>query len=136
MLTVGCDGKVMPVTKTAIRPVRIEGARDVLRQNLQNLMRVHPTLKSRKAIQGRTDVSERTIGYMLQQEGPSPTLSNLEAVAGAYKLEVWEILMPGLDVSKVATHLSPKEAALHKKIEQSMAELGITEYKLPKSRGQ
>jgi hypothetical protein len=127
----------MPATKTAQKPaVRTEGARDVLRQNLKSLMRAHPTLKSRKAIQTRTDVSERTIGNMLQVEGPSPTLGNLEAVAGAYKLEVWELLMPGLDVSKVATHLSPKEAALHRKIEQSMAQLGVTEYKVRKPRGQ
>lgn len=108
----------------------MEGAKGVLRHNLSRLMKAHPTLNSRKAIETRTDVSARTVGYMLQEEGPSPTLTNLEAVAGAFHLEVWELLSPELDISKVAVKVPPSELALHKRIEADMRKLGVKEYRL------
>lgn len=117
------------------QPVRVksEGARDVLRQNLAALMSAHPILRSRGAIERRTDVAARTVGYMLSGKG-NPTLGNIEAVAQAFHLEVWELLRPGLDVSKIAVEVSAKEAVLHRKIEESMKALGVTEYHLTRRR--
>lgn len=124
----------MPKTiEKQVKTFAKEGARDVLRQNLQEIMAIHPTLKSRKAIELRTGgaVSARSVGYMLQKEGGNPTLANIEAVAGIYHLEVWELLMPGLDTSKVVASVSAREKALHRRIEDSMNALGISEYKVP-----
>jgi len=67
---------------------------------------------------------------MLQPEAGNPTLGNLEAVAAAFHLEIWELLMPGLDVSQVQMKVSEKEAKLQRQIETAMAELGVTEYKV------
>ena len=93
-------------------------------------MAAHPVLNNRKAIKTASGVSERAVGYILQEDGGNPTLAHLEALAGAYHLEVWELLMPGLDVEKVVTKISPQEHQLHKTIEASMKKLGIKEYKL------
>lgn len=111
-----------------------DGAKEVLRHNLTALMSAHPILRDRKAIKTRTGVSERSIGYMLQPDAGNPTLANLEAVAGAFHLDVWELLMPGLDVKQIAMKVSDKEAKLQKQIETAMAELGVTEYKVKVKR--
>lgn len=111
-----------------------DGAGSVLAHNLKALMAAHPVLRDRKAIKTRTGVSERTVGYMLQPEDGNPTLSNMEAVAGAFHLEVWELLMPGLDVAKITMKVSDRETKLTKTIEAAMADLGITEYKVKVKR--
>ncbi len=107
-----------------------DGAREILNSNLRALMAAHPILKDRKAIKARTGVSPRTIGYMLQPEVGNPTLANLEAVATAFHLDVWELLMPGLDISNVQMKAPEREIKLQKQIEAAMAKLGVTEYKV------
>lgn len=118
-------------SKTPRRATK-DGAKEVLRQNLQQIMAVHPILNNRKAVSLRTggEVSARAVGYMLQEDGGNPTLAHLEAVAGIYHLEVWELLMPGLDTSKVVGSVTVRERALHKRIEDSMKALGISEYRV------
>jgi len=106
-----------------------DGAKAVLKQNLRALMEAHPVLANRKALAARTGVSARTVGGILK-DGGNPNLANLEALALAYKLEVWELLMPGLDVSKIAIKVSPEEAKLHKTIEDAMRKLGVTQFQL------
>lgn len=109
---------------------KAEGAREILNHNLRGLMAAHPILRDRKALKARTGVSPRTIGYMLQPTQGNPTLANLEAVAGAFHLEVWELLMPGLDMANVQMKVPEREVKLQKQIEKAMAELGVTEYKV------
>lgn len=41
-------------------------------------------------------VSQRTISNMRDPEGPSPVVENVEAVAAAFGLEGWHLIMPSL----------------------------------------
>lgn len=115
-------------TKTAEKAIE-EKVTDLLAHNLAALMGAHPLYFTRPALARKTGVSARTLTAILGGKA-NPTLKYLESIADAFRLEVWELLMPGLDVSKVATKVSPEERILHRRIQQSMNALGVKEYKI------
>lgn len=125
------------MTKLLVVPVRQktakEGALSILKQNLIALYSLHPKIKgSRQLLHEKTGVSDGSLGQMLGGRG-NPTLKSLEAVATFFHLEVWELLMPGLDAKgTVGKGISDSEARMILKIEENMRALGITEHKLPR----
>lgn len=75
-------------------------ARETLAENLHALMQSHHTYKSTLAIERATDaigkkVGKSTIDRALRSE-TNLTIDNLEAIAGIYGLDVWQLLTPGL----------------------------------------
>lgn len=109
-----------------------DGVSSVLAQNLRAIMNSHPMFNTRQSLSKRTKgaVSPRTIGSMLNGSG-NPTIGSIEAVAAVYHLEVWELLLPGLDPAKISKTVSESEAKWARQIEAGMRQLGLTEYKLP-----
>jgi DNA-binding phage protein len=112
-----------------------DGALMILKHNLNALFSLHQTIKgNRPLLASKTGVSDGSLGQMLGGRG-NPTLKNIEKVATFFHLEVWELLFPGLDAKGVIGKGVPEsEARMHRRIEEHMRTLGITEYKLPKDK--
>lgn len=110
-----------------------EGALSILSQNLKALYALHPTIKgNRLTLASKTGVSDGSLGQMLRGRG-NHTIKNIEKVASFFHLEVWELLFPGLNAKEVIGKGVPEsEARMHRRIEQDMRALGITEYKIKK----
>ena len=95
--------------------------RKSLRLNLAALLTEHgdtTTTLARKAVyldgtkRGKR-VAERSLRYFMEQDGPSPGLDALAAIASAYGIAVWQLLAPGLtpdDLPRLA--LTPSERRL------------------------
>lgn len=79
----------------------VTSARQVLAQNLRQLMARHPDLYDRDRLASRAGVSPRTIGYMLQSGNGNPTLDSIEAVARAYGKPVWHLLIDSPVIEKL-----------------------------------
>lgn len=115
---------------TKKRPELSEDARGALSQNLRALMAGSRTLTDRPTLAKRSGVAARTIGSMAQGDG-NPTLANVEAVATAYGLELWEILNPSLNVKEAALNASESEKKWQRQIEAAMKKLGVKKYRIP-----
>lgn len=118
------------------KEVASEGAQDVLAHNLQRLYAVHPVYTGDEAVATATAkrgyrVSKRSVADMRNKRG-NHTIKKMESVATVFHLELWELLLPGLDVNQVATRVSTKEKKLHDSIQENMQQLGITSYTLRK----
>lgn len=118
---------VVPARQKAAK----EGASSILKQNLTALYTLHPKIQgSRMILHQKTGVSDGSLGQMLRGAG-NPTMKSIEAVATFFHLEVWELLMPGLDAKgAIGKGVSDSEARMILKIEENMRALGITEHKL------
>lgn len=78
-------------------------ATEVLAANLRRLMQEKPDLDTQVKVAAAAGVNQKTISNCLnpgqRQAGktgrmPSPTLAQVEKIAGAFGLEVWELLRP------------------------------------------
>lgn len=68
-------------------------ARLILERKLRVLMeQSNGKYRDRKLLAAAAGVSARSVGYLLQKNG-NPTLKTIQAVAGVFKLEPWELLM-------------------------------------------
>lgn len=65
-----------------------------LAENLHALMRRHELTQT--ALAKRAGVSQRTVSNLLDPEKHSPTLESVDAVAAAFGLEGWHLIMPSL----------------------------------------
>lgn len=75
-------------------------ARDTLTENLRALMSSHHTYKSTLAIERATEkaglkVGKSTIDRVLRGE-TNLTIDYIEAIAGLYGLDAWQLMTPGL----------------------------------------
>lgn len=70
----------------------------ILADNLRKLMKASKDLTSQADVGAKAGVNQRTVGRILNQEH-FPTLDILEAIAGVFKLEPWQLLVPNLDPS-------------------------------------
>lgn len=128
------------MNKLIVVPVRQKvpkaGALSVLKQNLTALYKLHPKIKgNRPLLAAKAGISDGSLGQMLRGAG-NPTLENIEAVATYFHLEVWELLLPGLDAkAAVGKGMSESEAKMIQKIEENMRALGITEHRLAHDTG-
>ena len=71
--------------------------REILRQNVQALMdsKIGPT--SQIALHQKCGAAQATIGRILRPGGENPKLETVEAIAKAYGLEAWQLLIAGMD---------------------------------------
>jgi transcriptional regulator with XRE-family HTH domain len=68
-------------------------AREILERKLRLLMaQSNGKYSDRKLLGAAAGVSARSVGYLLQKSG-NPTLKTIQAVAGVFKLEAWELLI-------------------------------------------
>ena len=71
----------------------------VLARNLRALMDASDALKTQAAVGKATGLNQRTIGYILS-DTHSPGLKQIEAIAAAFGIQPWQLLVPGLVPSK------------------------------------
>lgn len=67
----------------------------VLAENLKKLMAANEPLNSQGKLGKKAVVDQTLIGRVLR-EGSHPRLDNIQAIAKAFKLQVWQLLYPGL----------------------------------------
>jgi hypothetical protein len=87
---------------------------DLLATNLKTLMGKTPELSTQKAVGERAHVDQKTISRMLSASNAA-TISNVEQVAKAFRLEAWQMLHPTIgrgeglgfspEAAEVARHL-------------------------------
>jgi DNA-binding phage protein len=71
----------------------LKDAKTLLSQHLRVLMNTHPRLRDRLSIAKAAGISPRSVGYMLQRGTGNPTLAHVEAVADAFGVRTWELLI-------------------------------------------
>jgi len=85
-------------------------ALEVLARNLRALMATHPALRTQATVAKAAGVDQRTVGRCLNQEH-APSVVQLGKLAGAYRLEAWQLLVPDLDPADLpATVLTRSQA--------------------------
>ena len=75
--------------------------RESLARNLRYLMDHHPTPTgterwSQTAVADKAGIAQRSVGYMLDPQGPSPKLESVDAVARVFGLEGWHLIISTL----------------------------------------
>lgn len=71
-------------------------SRDVLSANLMALMEATRALDTQQKVADAAGVGQTTISRMSRGDG-STRIASIEAVASAFGLESWQLLVPGLD---------------------------------------
>ena len=71
-------------------------SQNVLSKNLRTLMETSDGLRTQAALAKRCGIDQRTVGRILNAEH-SPQLKQIEAIAAAFGLQSWQLLVPGLD---------------------------------------
>lgn len=97
----------------------------VLAQNLAALMAAHPLLTSQQAVAAAAKragytVDQKTVSRVLRAE-VSVQLVTLEALARAFEVEPYQLLVPGLDPRnpQVLRRLSEAEERLYRALEEA-----------------
>ena len=70
--------------------------KNILSNNLKALMAAHVSLTTQAAVGKACKIDQRTVGRILNMEH-SPGLKQLEAIAVAFDLLTWQLLVPNLD---------------------------------------
>lgn len=71
-------------------------AKLTLAENLRRLRDVIKTLRGNKALGAKAGIGERTAGRARRGDG-NTTIENIGAIARAYKVAAWQLLVPDLD---------------------------------------
>ena len=96
---------------------------DVVAENLRRLRERYPELSTQKVLASRSGVGEGTIGRITRKEAACG-IDSLEAIAGAFGLEAWQMLIPGLDPdSPPSLGTSQTEQAILKTVQVLQAQL-------------
>lgn len=95
---------------------------EVVAANLKALMLKNG--HSEGALHRKTGLSQSTIGRTLKGES-APNVDTIDALAKAYGLLPWQMMIPDMDVSNppVLRALSAKEQAFYEKMKDVMKEL-------------
>ena len=105
--------------------------RQILRQNVQALMDsgIGPT--SQSALHKKCGVAQATIGRILRPEGENPKIENVAAIAKAYGLEAWQLLIAGMNPKNppVLAPISQAERELWAKLRAVYEEVGKSDSK-------
>lgn len=107
---------------------------EVLATNLKRLMEAKVDLSTQAKLASRSGVNQKTISnYLNPQQRPdgkkgrpaSAKLAEVELIAGAFGLEVWELLVPGLDPNRRPTFqpLSEQERRLYERLAEVAKEI-------------
>lgn len=96
---------------------------EILANNLKRLMAAHETLKTQAAVGKACGINQRTVGYIINQEH-SCGLKQLEAIAQAFDLQPWQLLVPNLDPkSPPVCEFTKVERDLYKKLRTLVGQL-------------
>lgn len=100
----------------------LKAAHDTLVRNIDTLM-ARRGLTSDAQLGKLAGVDQKTIWRIRKQE-QSPTLDKLSAIASAFGLEVWQILIPGLDPSNPPVFvMSSTEQSLYNRMKRNLQEM-------------
>ena len=69
---------------------------NILSANLKALMAAHVLLTTQKAVGKACGIDQRTVGRILNMEH-TPGLKQIDAIALAFDLLTWQLLVPNLD---------------------------------------
>ena len=96
---------------------------EILATNLKALMAAHETLRTQAAVGKASKINQRTVGYIVNQEH-SCGLKQLEAIASAFDLLPWQLLVPGLNPkSPPVCEFTKVERDLYKKLRTLVQQL-------------
>jgi len=94
----------------------------VLSENLRNLMRNNAGLGTQAAVGKAAKIDQKSVGRILNISN-SPTLKQIDALAHAFGLNAWQILIPGLDPSNhPVIQQSAPERDLYARLQQLLKE--------------
>ncbi len=86
-------------------------ARQALASNLSRLMDSTPDLDTGPKLAKRAGISQRSISNMTRADQPgtnAPNIDKIEAVAGAFRLEAWQLLCDEDSLRANITVLGPR----------------------------
>lgn len=116
----------MPSHRWEYAHVKHDAAR-ALAENLRALMNATPDLNSQPKVGKRSKIDQRTVGRILNCEN-SPTLKQIDALAEAFGLLPWQLLVPNLDPANVpAVSLTQDERELYQRL--SLAAETLAKYR-------
>lgn len=103
--------------------------RQILRINVQALLDSGIGPKSQSALHKKCGVAQATIGRILRPEGENPKVENVAAIAKAYGLEAWQLLIAGMDPKNppVLSPVTKAERELWDKLRAVYDEVGKTD---------
>lgn len=101
----------------------VKGGQRTLAENLRVLMAATPELGSNPKLGAKTKLGVSAISRLVN--GHNATLDTLDKLADAFHIQVWQLLMPGLDPKNlpVVQPVSQKEQALYDRIKEAAKEL-------------
>lgn len=99
--------------------------RFVLRTNLRALMEKGDGPKSQGELHRKSGVAQATIGRILSKPGNNATVETVDALAKAYGLEGWQLLIAGMDPRNppVLQPVTKEERALYERLKQLATDL-------------
>lgn len=97
--------------------------REVLADNLERLMKDRPELDSSPKLKKKTKISDGTINRLRRKE-TGATIDTIDAIASAYGLYPWQLLVPGFDPkSPPKLGLSPEHQRIYTTFIESLNRL-------------
>lgn len=98
-------------------------SKSVLSANLKRLMAASEDLRTQAALGKKAKIDQRTVGRILNGEH-SPQLKQIEAIAEAFDLLPWQILVPGIDPKNPPVcELTRVEKELYDKLRRLVTQL-------------
>jgi transcriptional regulator with XRE-family HTH domain len=98
-------------------------SQSILSTNLKALMQASEDLRSQAALGKRCGIDQRTVGRILNEEH-SPQLKQIEAIAQAFGLFSWQLLVPDLDPKNPPVcELTTVEKELYDKLRRLVKQL-------------
>lgn len=101
----------------------VQGSARTLAVNLRALMSATPELGSNPKLGQKTGLGVSAISRIVN--GHNATLETLDKLAKAFELEVWQLMLPGLDPKNhpVVQPVSAKERELYERFKEVAKEL-------------
>lgn len=100
--------------------------RKILADNVAKLMASRPDLDSQQKLRRKAGgkLGQATISRILRCESAA-TIDNIQAIAEAFGMDAWQLLVPGLDPSITPTlqAVSPRELELYRRIAEAAKDL-------------
>lgn len=100
--------------------------REVLRQNVQACLdsKIGPT--TQLALHDKCGTAQATIGRILRGEGENAKLETIAAIAKAYGLEAWQLLIAGMDPKNppVLAPITQEQRAFWERLQSLYEDIG------------
>lgn len=99
------------------RMSQVKATKGVLAENLNKLMRAHPSLESNPKLSKRAKLGVGTIARVRNSDA-AVNLDTLDKLAGCFDLQPWQMLVPGLDAKSppVLRSMSAAESELFERL--------------------